>query len=96
MVNLAPANTKKSGSVYDLAILMAILQATGRLPALPSDSCFLGEVSLNGGLRPVSGVLPMVLLARKLGISQIFLPAENAYEASVASGIAVYGVENVK
>lgn len=95
MVNLAPANTKKTGSVYDLAILMAILQATGRLPALPKDSCFLGEVSLNGSLRPVNGVLPMVLLAREQGIRQIFLPADNAYEASVASGIAVYGVENV-
>ena len=95
MVNLAPANTKKTGSVYDLAILMAILQATGRLPALPKDSCFLGEVSLNGSLRPVSGVLPMVLQAREQGIRQIILPAEQAYEASVASGIAVYGVENV-
>ena len=96
MVNLAPANTKKTGSVYDLAILMAILQATGRLPALPKDSCFLGEVSLNGSLRSVSGVLPMAMAAPRLGIRQLYLPAENAAEATLAQGLTVYPVETVE
>lgn len=95
MVNLAPANTRKSGSVHDLAILVAILAATQRIP-LPSDnSAFLGEVSLNGTVRPVQGVLPMVLLARKNGWQEVFVPAENAFEASVVDGITVYGVSSV-
>lgn len=95
MVNLAPANTKKSGSVHDLAILTAILVATGRIPPPEADSAFLGEVSLDGTVRPVQGVLPMVLLARETGLKSVFVPAENAFEASVVDGIAVYGVTNV-
>lgn len=95
MVNLAPANTRKSGSVHDLAILAAILAATQRIP-LPADDCaFIGEVSLNGTVRPVQGVLPMVLLARKNGLRAVFVPADNAFEASVVDDIAVYGVASV-
>ncbi|MBP1561288.1 MAG: YifB family Mg chelatase-like AAA ATPase [Oscillospiraceae bacterium] len=94
IVNLAPADTKKSGSVHDLAIFVALLCVMGCINEDISKSAFIGEVSLNGDVRPVNGVLPMVLLARKEGFENVFVPAENAYEASVAEGITVYGVEN--
>jgi magnesium chelatase family protein len=95
MVNLAPADTKKTGSVHDLGILVAILRATNIVTKDINDSCFIGEVSLNGDIRAVNGVLPMTLLAMDRGIKNIFVPYENAYEASVAQGINVYGIKNV-
>ncbi len=95
MVNLAPANTRKSGSVHDLAILTAVLKATGTIENDLDDSCFIGEVSLNGDVRAINGVLPMTLLAKELGIKKIFVPADNAFEASVVSGIEIYGVKSV-
>jgi magnesium chelatase family protein len=96
MVNLAPASTKKSGSVHDLAILVSILKATDYINA-ELDSCsFIGEVSLNGDIRSVNGVLPMVLLAKENGIKSVFVPIDNAYEASVVDGIDVYGVHNTE
>lgn len=94
VVNLAPADTKKSGSVHDLAIFVALLCIAGRINEDISKTAFIGEVSLNGDVRPINGVLPMVLLARKEGFENVFVPADNAYEASVVDGIAVYGVEN--
>lgn len=97
IVNLAPADTKKTGSVTDLAITAALLHLTGVLPEQPPrDAAFIGEISLGGQVRPVNGVLPMVLLAQKSGIRQVFVPAENAYEASVAGNIAVYGVKDLQ
>ena len=96
MVNLAPADTKKSGSVHDMAIFLAILKAMRMLDD-PLDGCsFIGEISLNGDIRPVSGVLPMVMLAREKGIRAVFVPAGNASEASVISGIDIYAVENAE
>lgn len=94
IVNLAPADTKKSGSVHDLAIFVALLCVTGNITEDISRSAFIGEVSLNGDVRPVNGVLPMVLLAERAGFENVFVPAENAHEASVVSGITVYGVES--
>ncbi|MDE5859228.1 MAG: YifB family Mg chelatase-like AAA ATPase, partial [Oscillospiraceae bacterium] len=94
VVNLAPADTKKSGSVHDLAIFVALLCVTGQIAEDISKAAFIGEVSLNGDVRPVNGVLPMVILARNEGFDSVFVPAENAYEASVVDGITVYGVEN--
>ncbi len=94
IVNLAPADTKKSGSVHDLAIFVALLCVTGNITEDISKSAFIGEVSLNGDIRPVNGVLPMVLLAEKAAFENVFVPAENAHEASVVSGITVYGVES--
>lgn len=94
IVNLAPADTKKSGSVHDLAIFVALLRVTGQLDEDISRSAFIGEVSLNGAVRSINGVLPMVLLARREGFENVFVPADNAYEASVVDGITVYGVEN--
>lgn len=94
IVNLAPADTKKTGSMHDLAIYVALLCVMGHIKEDISKSAFIGEVSLNGDMRPVNGVLPMVLLARKAGFENVFVPSDNAYEASVVDGITVYGVEN--
>ncbi|MDO4314249.1 MAG: YifB family Mg chelatase-like AAA ATPase [Oscillospiraceae bacterium] len=95
-VNLAPAGQKKAGTVYDLPIFVGILAASGSLPPLPPDAAFLGELSLTGALRGVTGVLPMAMAAREAGIRQLFVPAENAAEATLAEGLTVYGVPDVK
>ena len=98
MVNLAPANIKKEGSSYDLAILASIMQCDGVIPRSVSfeDKCLLGELSLSGELRKISGVLCMTLAAKEMGRKEIFVPTENASEASVVEGVTVYGVENFK
>ena len=85
MVNLAPADTKKSGSIYDMAIFMALVTAMRYIEPIGEKSAFIGELSLSGDVRPINGVLPMVMLAREKGIKEIFVPAENAAEASVLS-----------
>jgi len=95
-VNLAPASLKKAGTHYDLPILLSILCACGEVRRPRSDSAFIGEVSLDGQLRPVSGVLPMALAARKAGIKALFVPAENAAEATLARGPVVYGIRSVR
>ena len=94
-VNLAPANQRKEGTVYDLPILLGLLTASEELPPLPEDAAFLGELSLTGALRPVAGVLPMALCAARCGIRKLYVPARNAAEATLADGITVYPVENV-
>ena len=94
-VNLAPARLKKEGTVYDLPILLSILCAAEELPALPADAAFLGELSLSGELRAVTGVLPMAMSAARGGIKTLYVPAENASEASLADGLTVYGVPDV-
>ena len=96
MVNLAPADTKKSGSVTDLAITMALLKITGQIDDDLSTSAFIGEVSLNGDIRGINGVLPMILLAKKEGLKKVFVPIENAHEASVVENIEVFGVKSVE
>ena len=94
-VNLAPARLRKEGTVYDLPILLGIMAAAEELKPLPEDAAFLGELSLSGALRPVTGVLPMALTAARLGIKTLFVPAANAAEATLAEGVTVYGVETV-
>ena len=94
-VNLAPARLRKEGTVYDLPILLGIMAAAEELKPLPADAAFLGELSLSGALRPVTGVLPMALTAARLGIKALFVPAANAAEATLAEGVTVYGVETV-
>lgn len=98
MINLAPADIKKEGSAFDLAILAAILQSDGAIPRSYdfSDKCLIGELSLSGEIRAVGGVLPMALSARDAGRKEIFVPYENAGEASVVDGVTVYGVKCVK
>ena len=95
-LNLAPAGTKKSGTIYDLPILLGILAATDCVKLPQEPSAFLGELSLEGGLRPVEGVLPMAMAARDAGIKALYLPAANAAEATLADGLTVYPVENVR
>ena len=95
VVNLAPADTKKSGSVTDLAISVALLSINGNITGDTDGCAFIGEVSLNGDIRGVNGVLPMVITAKKAGVKSVFVPAENAYEASVCDGVTIYGVRNL-
>ena len=95
-VNLAPADKKKAGSSYDLALLMAILSADGQVEADIANCCFIGELSLMGGVRPVHGVLAMAAAARDAGVTQLFVAAENAAEASVVEGVRVYAVRDVE
>jgi len=95
MINLAPANTRKSGSVHDMAIFMAILKVLRLIPQNIDDCSFIGEVSLNGNVRRINGVLPMATLAKECGIKKLFVPYENSAEASVVSEIEVYGIKNV-
>lgn len=95
-VNLAPADVKKEGSVYDLPLFLALLCSAGQLPAnLTETAAFIGELSLTGDVRPVTGVLPMVIAARRAGMATVYLPAQNAAEGAVVDGIAVYGVSHV-
>ena len=95
-VNLAPADVRKAGSVYDMPIFIALLIAIRQLRFDHEKCAFLGELSLSGEVRRVDGVLPMVIEARRAGIEKIFVPHENAKEASVVSGIEVYPVKNMR
>ena len=94
-VNLAPADIRKEGSVYDLPLFMALLKASLQLTADTDTSAFVGELSLTGEIRPVHGVLPMVIAARDNGIRQVFVPAANAAEGAVVDGIAVYPAAHI-
>ncbi len=95
-VNLAPANRKKGGSVYDLPILVGILSAGGQLPRPSLDAAFVGELSLSGAVRAVPGMLPMALAAKAAGIRELFVPADAAAEATLAKGPVVYPVSHVR
>ncbi|MBQ4382321.1 MAG: YifB family Mg chelatase-like AAA ATPase [Oscillospiraceae bacterium] len=94
-VNLAPADRKKAGSMYDLPILLAILAAAEHIKPLPDSCAFLGEVSLSGELRPVPGVLSMALRAKNAGVEKLFVPIQNGAEAAFAGGPEVYPVAHV-
>lgn len=95
IINLAPADMKKAGTVYDLPVLLGILMSSGYIHALPKGAAFFGELSLSGELRPVNGSLSMALAARRAGITELYVPADNAAEASFAEGVSVYGVKHV-
>lgn len=94
-VNLAPADRKKAGTVYDLPILLGILIASGQARPLPPDAAVIGELSLSGEVRPVRGALPMALAAEKAGIRELYVPAGNAREAAYADHLTVYPVHTV-
>ena len=98
MVNLAPADIKKEGTAFDLAILCAILQCDGIISRDFdfSDKCLIGELSLSGEVRAVTGVLPMVIAARDEGHKEVYVPTDNVKEAAVVSGIKVYPVSSLK
>ena len=96
IINLAPAHIKKEGSIYDLPITAAFLIATDQLHIRESDHlAFIGELSLDGAIRPAAGVLPMTITARDSGVKTIFVPLQNAAEAAVVKGIDVIGVSTL-
>jgi magnesium chelatase family protein len=97
VVNLTPADLRKEGPCFDLPISIGILAASEQVdPQLLGDYLFYGEVSLDGTLRPVSGVLPIAAAARKLEIAGLVVPADNAQEAAVVQDVAVYGFEHIE
>ena len=95
-VNLAPAGAKKAGTHFDLPILLSIMVACKNIKRPGPKAAFLGEVSLDGQIRPVSGVLPMALAAKREGIEKLYVPAQNAAEATLAHGPAIFGVHSVR
>ena len=95
-VNLAPADIRKEGPIYDLPIFLALLKCTYQIDYNLDDSIFIGELSLSGDIRPINGVLSMVIKAKELGYKNIYVPYANAFEGAVVEGINVYGVSNVK
>ena len=94
-VNLAPADTRKEGPIYDLAIFVGILKSSEQIKYATDSYAFLGELALNGEIRKVNGVLPMVIKAREAGVSGVFVPRENALEGAVVKGIDVLPADNV-
>lgn len=97
VVNLAPANTKKEGSFFDLPIAIGILSCNEYVTIeIPESMVFIGELSLDGKINKVNGILSMCIEAKKLGIQKIIVPEENAKEASVVKGIKIYGAKTLR
>ena len=95
-VNLSPANIRKEGSAYDLPLSVGLLAANEVLPADKLDKyLILGELGLDGSLKPIKGALPIAILAEKQGFEGIILPKANAQEAAVVGGLKIYGMENL-
>ena len=94
-VNLAPAHVKKVGTLYDLPMLVGILCAGGQLKLKDANCAFVGELSLSGQLRPAAGMLPMALAAKQAGIETLYVPEDNAAEATLAQGPAIIPVRDV-
>ncbi|MDR1245735.1 MAG: YifB family Mg chelatase-like AAA ATPase [Clostridiales Family XIII bacterium] len=95
LVNLAPADTKKEGPIYDLPIAIGLLAASEQIGPVSEKSVFVGELSLDGFLRPVTGVLPMSLSACAGGADSLFIPEDSALEASIAEGLNVYPARHI-
>lgn len=96
VVSLAPADVKKEGPLFDLPISIAYLVAAGDLRFDPKEKLFLGELSLDGELRPIKGALVLVDKAKRAGFKEVYLPEENVTEASLVEGISIFGVKNLK
>lgn len=94
-VNLAPADIKKEGPSYDLPIAMAIMQASSQINFETEGRVFIGELALDGKLRPVNGVLPIAIMSKKKGFKTLFLPKTNAPEASLISGVNIIPIETL-
>ncbi len=94
-VNLAPANLPKMSAIYDLPIALGFLSATKQLNIDPREKIFAGELSLDGSIRSIQGVLPIALLAKEKGFKELFVPLENAAEAAIVEGIDVIGVKSL-
>lgn len=96
VVNMAPADIRKEGSAYDLTIATAILACSGQIEADELEKyLIMGELSLDGGLQPIKGALPIAIQARKEGFKGFILPKQNAREAAIVNELEVYGVENI-
>lgn len=96
VINLAPADTKKEGSFFDLPIAVGILMDFQNIKCQNlEDTVFIGELSLNGNINKVNGILPMCIEAKKLGIRRIILSSENAKEAAIVEGLTVIGARNL-
>jgi magnesium chelatase family protein len=96
VISLSPADLKKEGPYFDLAIALSYLLSAEEIDFDPEGRIFLGELSLNGELRPIKGSLPLAQEAKKLGYKEIFLPIDNAKEAALVEDITIYGVKNLK
>ncbi|MFA4867389.1 MAG: YifB family Mg chelatase-like AAA ATPase [Pedobacter sp.] len=97
VINLAPADIRKEGSAYDLPIAIGILAASGQIESLEVEKYFImGELSLDGGLQPIKGALPIAIQARAAGFKGFILPKDNSREAAIVSDLEVYGVQNLK
>lgn len=97
VINMAPADLRKEGTSYDLPLLVGIMAAGDYIPTTAvENSMFIGELSLDGRLQPVRGVLSVAMLAKELGIKRLILPEANAQEASVVEGLDVFGVATIK
>ena len=94
-VNLAPADLRKAGPAYDLPIALAVLLSSGQVPGIPDSSVYLGELSLDGGLRHTNGMLPMVAVAREEGLETVFVPSADSREAALVDGIDVIPVSSL-
>ena len=94
-VNLAPADIRKSGAVYDVPIMLGILESMNAIPKISDKYAFAGELSLDGYVRGINGALSMAICAKENGITHLFLPAENANEASVIEDINIYGITHI-
>jgi magnesium chelatase family protein len=96
IVNMAPADLKKEGSAYDLPLAVGILAASGQILCPDLEKyLIMGELSLDGGVKPIKGVLPIAIEARKEGFKGFILPVHNAREAAVVNNLDVIGVENI-
>ena len=98
VVNMAPADIRKSGSAFDLPIAIGILAASGQIenPTRVSEYVMMGELGLDGLLRPIKGVLPIAMQSKKEGFKGLIIPKSNAKEAAMIQDLAVYGVESIK
>lgn len=96
VISLAPANIKKEGPIFDLGIAIAYLLASKEISFTQDDKMFLGELSLDGELRPISGILPLILSAKEFGFKEVFVPIDNAEEAGLIDGIDIFPAKNLK
>src|ERR1035437_3334231 len=96
IVSLSPADLKKEGPFFDLAIALSYMLASGDLKFNPEKKIFLGELGLDGTLRRIRGVLSIVQEAKRMGFEEIYLPKENAIEAALVEGIKIFGAESLE
>jgi magnesium chelatase family protein len=95
IISLAPANAKKTGPIFDLAIALSFLKASKQISFSNKDRIFIGELSLDGNIREVKGILPMVVESKARGFKEIFIPIKNAKEAALVEGVAIFPCENL-